>query len=120
MSLAVPSRKPFQLISLQVEAHMSAWNWLVFARPQRRWAEVWAESAFGRNLEMARKPTVDPDTSVDEIMRRWPMTIRVMIRHRMLCVGCPFGTLHTVADACREHQVPEEDFVQELEAAMAA
>ncbi|RWN50535.1 MAG: DUF1858 domain-containing protein [Mesorhizobium sp.] len=56
---------------------------------------------------------------VDEMMRRWPMTIRVMIRHRMLCVGCPFGTLHTVADACREHEISEEDFVLELEAAMA-
>ncbi|WP_353828475.1 hypothetical protein [Mesorhizobium sp.] len=42
-----------------------------------------------------------------------------MIRHRMLCVGCPFGTLHTVADACREHEISEEDFVLELEAAMA-
>lgn len=68
---------------------------------------------------MARKPVVDPDMTVDEIMRRWPMTIRVMIRHHMLCVGCPVGTFHTLVDACREHEISEEDFVRELKAAMA-
>ena len=37
------------------------------------------------------KPTsIDPDMTVD-IMRRWPSTIRVMMRHRMLCIGCPIG-----------------------------
>lgn len=56
---------------------------------------------------------------VDEIMRRWPSTIRVMIRHQMLCVGCPIGPFHTVTDACREHCVSEESFVSELEAAIA-
>ena len=68
---------------------------------------------------MARKPAVDPDMTVDEIMRRWPMTIRVMIRHHMLCVGCPIGAFHTVVDACREHEISEEDFMLEVEAAMA-
>lgn len=35
--------------------------------------------------------SIDPDMTVDEIMRRWPSTIRVMMRHRMLCLGCPIG-----------------------------
>lgn len=58
--------------------------------------------------------TVDPDMSVDEIMRRWPATIRVMIRHRLLCVGCPIGTFHTVTDACEEHGLDEADIRDEL------
>jgi hypothetical protein len=93
MSPAVRSRKPIQLISLQVEAHTpSAWNWLVFARPQRRWAEVRGKSAFGRNLEMARKPTVDPDTSVDEIMRRWPIVAgQLIVRMRRFGLGLAFN-----------------------------
>jgi hybrid cluster-associated redox disulfide protein len=61
------------------------------------------------------KPTsIDPDMTVDEIMRRWPPTIRVMIRHRMLCVGCPIGTFHTVADACAAHGVDEGEFLLAL------
>lgn len=67
---------------------------------------------------MARKPRIDLDMPIDEIMRRWPATIKVVIRHGMLCVGCPIGAFHTVTDACREHDVPEEDLVKELEAAM--
>ena len=57
------------------------------------------------------KPSaIDPDMSVDEIMRRWPATIRVMIRHRMLCIGCPIGIFHTVADAAAAHAIDEATF----------
>jgi hybrid cluster-associated redox disulfide protein len=63
-------------------------------------------------------PTVDKEMTVDEIMRRWPATIRVFIRHRMLCIGCPIGVFHTVGDACDAHQADEESFSRELLAAM--
>mgnify|MGYP003656415120 CR=1 FL=1 len=58
--------------------------------------------------------TLDPDMPVDEIMRRWPATIRVMIRHRMLCIGCPVGPFHTVADAAAAHEVNEAGFTADL------
>lgn len=67
---------------------------------------------------MACTPHLDPDMTVDEIMRRWPTTIKVMIRHGMLCIGCPIGGFHTVTDACREHGVAEAAFVAEIEAAI--
>jgi len=48
---------------------------------------------------------LDPNLSVDEIMRRWPATIRVFLEFRMGCVGCPIGGFHTLTDACEEHGV---------------
>lgn len=57
---------------------------------------------------------LDPDMSVDEIMRRWPATIRVMMRNGMLCIGCPIGVFHTVSDACAAHALDEDSFVGEL------
>ncbi|RWO28564.1 MAG: DUF1858 domain-containing protein [Mesorhizobium sp.] len=63
---------------------------------------------------MNQPETIDPDMMVDEIVRRWPATIRVMIRNRMLCIGCPIGIFHTVADACHAHRVDLESFSQEL------
>lgn len=57
---------------------------------------------------------LDPDISVDEIMRRWPATIRVMMRNGMLCIGCPIGVFHTVPDACAAHALDEDAFVREL------
>ncbi|WP_189522541.1 MULTISPECIES: DUF1858 domain-containing protein [unclassified Mesorhizobium] len=63
---------------------------------------------------------INPDMVVDEIMRKWPATVAVALRYRMLCVGCPIGTFHTVAEACREHQVNEADFLVDLESAVRA
>ncbi len=64
-------------------------------------------------------PTLDPDMSVDEIMRRWPAAVAVVMRHGMFCIGCPIGTFHTVTEACAEHGVCEQAFVEELMAAIA-
>ncbi len=51
-------------------------------------------------------------------MRKWPETIAVLIRHGMLCVGCPIAIYHTVTEACEEHGVDEDAFVGELLAAI--
>jgi hybrid cluster-associated redox disulfide protein len=65
-----------------------------------------------------RRTILDPDMPVDEIMRRWPATIRVFMRHRMLCIGCPIGVFHTVTDACIAHRLDQDGFEAELIAAM--
>lgn len=53
--------------------------------------------------------------TVDEVMRRWPSTIRVFLRHGMLCVGCPIAAFHTISDAAREHGLDEATLRRELE-----
>lgn len=67
---------------------------------------------------MVTPQTIDPNMTVDEIMRRWPETIRVMIRNRVLCIGCPIGIFHTVADACDAHRIDVDAFSEELLSAM--
>jgi len=62
---------------------------------------------------------LDHDMTMDEIMRRWPQTIRVMIRNGMLCVGCPIAPFHTVSDAAREHELDEASLRAALEAAIS-
>ena len=57
------------------------------------------------------------EMTVDEVMRRWPATIRVFLIFRMNCVGCPIAGFHTVDDACREHGAAPEDFLSALRAA---
>jgi len=49
------------------------------------------------------------------LMAQWPETIQVFMRHRMLCVGCPFDRFCTLTDACREYGIDEETFLQELQ-----
>ena len=67
---------------------------------------------------MTDPATIDPDMSIDEIMRRWPATIRVIISNRLLCIGCPFGVFHTVADVCAAHHIDEDAFSLQLLEAM--
>jgi hybrid cluster-associated redox disulfide protein len=57
---------------------------------------------------------IEPDQTVDEVMRRWPETIRVFLDWRMHCVGCPVASFHSVATACLEHDVDQADFMAAL------
>ena len=57
---------------------------------------------------------LDSDLSLDAIMRRWPATTRVFIRHGMFCVGCPIATFHTIAEACEASGVDRTRFESEL------
>jgi hybrid cluster-associated redox disulfide protein len=56
----------------------------------------------------------EPTMLVDTVMRRWPRTIAVFLRHDMLCIGCTFGTYCSVADACAEHGLDLDTFWAEL------
>jgi hybrid cluster-associated redox disulfide protein len=54
-------------------------------------------------------------TPVDDVMRLWPVTIRVFLDYKMGCVGCPIACFHTVDDACREHGVERAAFLSALQ-----
>ena len=58
-------------------------------------------------------------STVDDVMRRWPVTIGVFIEHRMRCVGCPIGCFHTLDDACREHDIDRTRLMADLSQAIA-
>jgi hybrid cluster-associated redox disulfide protein len=62
---------------------------------------------------------IEADMTVDDIMRRWPATIRVFLDYKMACVGCPIATFHTVDDACREHNVNRDVFLVALAEAVS-
>jgi hybrid cluster-associated redox disulfide protein len=62
---------------------------------------------------------IEGESLVDEVMRRFPATIRVFLDFRMHCVGCPIGCFHTVDDACREHGVDGPLFLDALRAKAA-
>ena len=54
------------------------------------------------------------DMTVDQVMTRWPASIRVFMDFRLGCVGCPIATFHTVEDACREHGIDRDKFLAAL------
>ncbi|WP_378940920.1 DUF1858 domain-containing protein [Mesorhizobium sp. ANAO-SY3R2] len=64
------------------------------------------------------KPRFNDDMTMDTIMRQWPGTIRVILGHGLICVGCPIASFHTVSDAAREHGLNEDALVRDLMTAM--
>jgi hybrid cluster-associated redox disulfide protein len=56
---------------------------------------------------------------VDDVMRSAPDTIGVFLTFRMGCVGCPIACFHTVDDACREHSVDRDAFLEALRSVAA-
>ena len=59
------------------------------------------------------------DDLVDDVMNSAPETIRVFLAFRMGCVGCPIACFHTVDDACREHSVDPDAFLEALRSVAA-
>ena len=57
---------------------------------------------------------ITSDRLVDDVMRRWPQTIRIFLDNRFHCVGCPIACFHTVEDACREHEADLAAFLADL------
>jgi len=62
---------------------------------------------------------IDSCLLVDDVMTRWPATIRVFLDFKLGCVGCPIASFHSVDDACREHGVDQASFMAALRGAVA-
>ena len=54
------------------------------------------------------------DITLEQMMTEWPQTVAVLMRYRMLCVGCPISGFHTPVDAAREHEAELERFEESL------
>ena len=69
---------------------------------------------------MKRTALPTTELTVDEVMRRWPSTIRVFLDFHMHCVGCPIATFHSVDEASREHGIDLVMFLSSLRRAAQA
>ena len=72
----------------------------------------------GKFEPMASEKEFSIDMTLEEIMVRWPQTVGVILRRRMLCIGCPIADFHTPVDAAREHLVEPDEFEADLKNAI--
>jgi hybrid cluster-associated redox disulfide protein len=98
----------------------------LFALPQAHsrtlFASVFvpAQREFGRMVHTGSMNTIalTSDMMVDDVMTRWPATIRVFLDHHMKCVGCPIAPFHSIADATGEHELNAASFLSALKNAV--
>lgn len=63
---------------------------------------------------------VSADSNVDELISRYPSTVPVFVRHRMVCVGCEVARFETLAEACEIYRRPLEPLLADLQEAVRA
>jgi hybrid cluster-associated redox disulfide protein len=63
---------------------------------------------------MRKTAELTAEMMVDDVMRRWPSTIRVFLDFRMRCVGCPIASFHSIDEACAEHGVDATAFLPKI------
>lgn len=63
---------------------------------------------------MRKNSELTAEMTVEDVMRRWPSTIRVFLDFRMRCVGCPIATFHSIDEACAEHGVDVKAFLPKI------
>jgi hybrid cluster-associated redox disulfide protein len=66
------------------------------------------------------EPMIPANLPVEDVMERWPATIRVFLDLRMRCVGCPIACFHTVTDAAHLHGIEQQALLRALRAAVDA
>lgn len=57
---------------------------------------------------------MDAHSTISDVLRWHPQTMRVFIDHRMSCIGCAVAPFHTIEEACAEYRLAVEAIMREL------
>ena len=60
------------------------------------------------------------NNTIAELLATCPAAARVLVSHRMHCVGCDIARFDTIAEACVTYGVAVDDFFAEIHRATAA
>lgn len=63
---------------------------------------------------------VSANETMAALLLRVPEAARVLLDHRMHCVGCDVAPFETIAEACAAYDVPVEQLLEEIERARRA
>jgi hybrid cluster-associated redox disulfide protein len=61
-----------------------------------------------------------PNDTIAELLATYPAAARVLVGHRMHCVGCDIAPFETIANACVIYGVAVDDLFAEIHRAMGA
>jgi hybrid cluster-associated redox disulfide protein len=58
------------------------------------------------------------DLTIADVQDQWPQTITVFRDFAAACVGCDLASFCTISDAAKEYQIPLEQLLADLQAAI--
>jgi hybrid cluster-associated redox disulfide protein len=65
-------------------------------------------------MHPASPSPLDVNQTMAELMACCPAAARVLVRHRMHCVGCVFAPFETLGEACEAYGISVERLLAEL------
>jgi hybrid cluster-associated redox disulfide protein len=65
-----------------------------------------------------KNDSLTPNLLVADLLKSWPQTIPIFIRHRLYCVGCGMSTFDTLSEVVSNYHLPELTFFAELRQAI--
>ncbi|MBW2989793.1 DUF1858 domain-containing protein [Candidatus Woesearchaeota archaeon] len=52
---------------------------------------------------------IKKDMGFSEVLRKYPETSEIMIKHGLHCLGCAAAHFETIEQGCKAHSMSEED-----------
>ncbi len=56
--------------------------------------------------------------TVSDLLSRWPQSVSVFQKHKMICAGCAVASLFTVAEVTKVYGLATDTFTSELQQAI--
>jgi hybrid cluster-associated redox disulfide protein len=57
---------------------------------------------------------ISKDTTIGEIVRTYPNSVKVLFGFGLGCVGCPSAQAETIEEACQVHGIKVEEMLAKL------
>jgi hybrid cluster-associated redox disulfide protein len=59
---------------------------------------------------------IKKDMTIAEIVKKYPKSVNVFLKHHMMCFGCAVAKVETLEEGCRGHGIDVEEMLKDLNA----
>ena len=63
---------------------------------------------------ISEKMEIDSDTTVKDLLSRYPKVGKIFIEKGLLCFGCPTEAFHTLAEVSELYELDLDDFTRQI------
>ena len=60
------------------------------------------------------KPTISKDDKIGEVVRKYPETIQVFLKHGLHCVGCGAAFFESIEQGATAHSIHLQELLKDL------
>ena len=70
-------------------------------------------------MTVAQETKITPDMPIGDVVKNYPETIKVFLRHGLMCVGCAVARFENIKDGATTHGIDVDALLTDLNQAVA-